>query len=62
MWIFVGVILPFEYYDAAEPPVRNNGATRFLCLISYFVIDEFSPYISPIERFLDESILSMSIL
>ena len=27
----------YEYYGAAEPPVRTNGTTPF-CLLSYFAI------------------------
>lgn len=44
-----------------EPPVRTNGATPF-CLLSYFAIAESSPYTSLIERSLDGSTLSISIL
>lgn len=50
-----------EYYGAAEPPVRTNGATPFY-LLSYFAIAGFSPYTSLIERSLDGSTLSISIL
>ena len=47
-----------EYYGAAEP---TNGATPF-CLLSYFAIAGSSPYTSLIERSLDGSTLSISIL
>ena len=50
-----------EYYGAAEPPVRTNGATPF-CLLSHFAIAGSSPYTSLIERSLDGSTLSISIL
>ena len=45
-----------------EPPVRTNGATPFSVAISYFAIAGSNPYTSRIEKSLDESILSMSIL
>ena len=69
-------MLEIEYYGAAEPPVRcgeshlsglteppvrTNGATPF-CLLSYFSIAGSSPYTSLIERSLDGSTLSISIL
>lgn len=44
-----------------EPPVRTNGATPFY-LLSYFAIAGSSPYTSLIERSLDGSTLSISIL
>ena len=44
-----------------EPPVRTNGATPF-CLLSHFAIAGSSPYTSLIERSLDGSTLSISIL
>ena len=44
-----------------EPPVRTNGATLF-CLLSYFAIAGSIPYTSLIERSLDGSTLSISIL
>jgi len=45
-----------------EPPVRTNGATPFSSIISYFAIAGSNPYTSRIERSLDGSMLSMSIL
>lgn len=57
----VNSILHNEYYGAAEPPVRTNGATPFY-LLSYFAIAGSSPYTSLIERSLDGSTLSISIL
>ena len=51
-----------EYYGAAEPPVRTNGATPFSVVISYFAIAGSNPYTSRIERSLDGSMLSISIL
>ena len=55
-----------EYWDFStpvwrEPPVRTNGATPFY-LLSYFAIAGSSPYTSLIERSLDGSTLSISIL
>ena len=50
-----------EYYGAAEPPVRTNGAIS-VCLLSYFAIAGSSPYTSLIERSLAGSTLSISIL
>lgn len=44
-----------------EPPVRTNGATP-VCLLSYFAIAGSSQYTSLIERSLDGSTLSISIL
>ena len=60
---------PDEYYGLGraaspvwrEPPVRTNGATPF-CLVSYFAIAGSNPYTSLIERSLDGSTLSISIL
>ena len=45
-----------------EPPVRTNGATPFSVVISYFAIAGSNPYTSRIERALDGSMLSISIL
>ena len=45
-----------------EPPVRTNGATPFSVVISYFAIAGSNPYTSRIERSLDGSMLSISIL
>ena len=45
-----------------EPPVRTNGATPFSSIISYFAIAGSNSYTSRIERSLDGSMLSMSIL
>ena len=41
---------------------RTNGATPFSVAISYFAIAGSNPYTSRIERSLDGSMLSMSIL
>lgn len=46
----------------AEPPVRTNGATPFFVAMSYFAIAGSNPYTSRIERALDGSMLSISIL